>query len=201
MVPDVNLAYELLWGFLALISSAFGNPVPEELMLIGFGVHSGLLSEKYHAWAILMLPATLIGAVITDVILYGFGRLLGKTRILQRLSPTHKRERIRKNFHRYGFWIFMFGRLVPGIRTTLFLSAGMMKIDFRRFLLADGIGALMGGSLFYFLGYGIGVGFVDRKRLEQIEAWEGWIAPYKTWVLMAVVLVIVGYLVDRKSVV
>jgi membrane protein DedA with SNARE-associated domain len=189
VLPDVGLIYKVLGGFLALISSGFGNPVPEELLLIGSGVVAG---DVRSPWALLMWPAVLVGVIAADVMLYGVGRLLGKSRLLQRLSPPHKRERIRHNFHRYGFWIFAFGRLVPGIRTTLFLSAGMMKIDFKRFLLADGVGALVGCSLFFFLGYGLGA---------QFEAWfkrvEDQIWPYKTVLLIAVAAVVVAYLLYR----
>src|SRR5262245_703503 len=187
VVPDLNLFYQLLAGFLALLSSAVGNPTPEEVMIIGFGVQAGLLSTDYPGWSLLMLPAVLAGAIVTDLVLYGIGRLIGahasNSKWMKRLSPPEKRERIRHNFHRYGFWIFAFGRLVPGIRTTLFLTAGTMKLDLKRFLLADGVGALLGGSLFFFLGYGLGSRFA-----EQFEEIELKLSPYKSWFIIFLVI-------------
>ena len=48
------------------------------------------------------------------------------------MAPPDKRQRIQENFHRYGFLIFAVGRLVPGIRTTLFLTAGTMRLSLLR---------------------------------------------------------------------
>lgn len=195
-MPDSEFFYKLLAGFLALVSSAVGNPTPEEIMLIGAGVSSGLMAKQYGLWSLLMLPSVLAGAVVTDVALYGIGRFLGKRahkwRWMSRLSPPEKREKIRQNFHRYGFWIFAFGRLVPGIRTTLFLSAGMMKLDLKRFLLADSFGALVGGSLFFFLGYGLGSQFE-----AQFKAWEDQIAPYKSALILGALAVVAAYLLYK----
>ena len=49
----------------------------------------------------------------------------------------------------------MFGRLLPGIRMPLFLTAGIMRLPFMRFLLADGIGAILGNSIYANGGLGI----------------------------------------------
>jgi membrane protein DedA with SNARE-associated domain len=72
------------------------------------------------------------------------------------MMPPDKRDRIERNFHRYGVSILVFGRLVPGIRSPLFLTAGTMRLPMARFLFADGIGAVVGNSLFFFLGFWMG---------------------------------------------
>jgi len=196
-VPQTAFFFELLYWFGWMASAGFGNPVPEELSLIAAGVRAGANPDELGPWWLLLGPAVFAGALFADVALYSLGRLLGKSRLMRWLAPPEKRERIRRNFHKYGFWIFIFGRLVPGIRTTLFVSAGMMRISFKRFLMVDGIGALVGSSVFFFLGYGVSKGFVDQRRLDQIEEWEHWLASYKMWLLAAVVLVVGGYLLYR----
>jgi hypothetical protein len=45
---------------------------------------------------------------------------------------------------------------VPGIRAPLFLTAGSMRLPLPRFLFADGLGAIVGNSFFFFLGYWFG---------------------------------------------
>ena len=109
---------------------------------------------------------------------------------MKRLSPPEKRQRIRENFHRYGFVIFAIGRLVPGIRTTLFLTAGTMRLSLLRFCLADGVGALVGGSLFFFLGYAA----LGNQFAELIQRWEEHIKPYKTLFIVLLLVSVAGYL-------
>jgi membrane protein DedA with SNARE-associated domain len=191
-VVDPNLIYTLVWWFGFLVSAAFGNPVPEEVMIVSAGVHTA--SMEYGALRFLVLPTVLVGALVADLLLYALGRLFGarllETSWMKRLAPPAKRQRIGENFHRYGFAIFALGRLVPGIRTTLFLTAGTMRLSLMRFCLADGVGALVGGSLFFFLGYGLGAQFED-----VIRSWEDRIQPYKSLFVLLLLSLVVVYLV------
>jgi membrane protein DedA with SNARE-associated domain len=189
--------YELLGWFGWMASAGFGNPTPEELSFVASGLRAGANPDDLGPWWLLLLPAVLAGALLADVVLYLFGRLLGGSWVMRWLAPPEKRERIRENFHHYGFWIFLFGRLVPGIRTTLFLSAGMMKLSFGRFLLVDAVGGIFGGSLFFFLGYGVSKGFVDEQNLRRLEKVEGWVLQNRTWVIIALAVVVGGYLLYR----
>jgi hypothetical protein len=62
--------------------------------------------------------------------------------------------------------ILLFGRLVPGIRTPLFLTAGIMRLPMRYFFVADGLGAVLGNSVLFFLAWWFGDSFkelVDRN--------------------------------------
>jgi membrane protein DedA with SNARE-associated domain len=192
-VPGGDLIYTLAWWFGFLVSAAFGNPVPEEVMIVSAGVHAASM-DKYGLFRFLVLPTVLAGALVADVLLYALGRLFGtrlmETSWMKRLSPPEKRERIAENFHHYGFVIFALGRMVPGIRTTLFLTAGTMRLSLLRFCLADGFGALIGGSVFFFLGYALGSQFQD-----VIENWEASIAPYKLVLLILLIIALLAYLI------
>src|SRR5262249_34099460 len=103
----------------------------------------------------IMLPVCILGVVLSDLILFTlgwrFGDRLLKYRWLARMLPSDRRKRTEENFHRYGVSILVFGRLVPGIRAPLFLTAGSMRLPLPRFLLADGLGAVVGNSFFFFL--------------------------------------------------
>jgi membrane protein DedA with SNARE-associated domain len=115
--------------------------------------------EIYVRWWIL-LPVCIVAVVLSDLILYGLGlwggeRLL-RYRWLAHMMPPQRRQRTEENFHRYGVSILVFGRLVPGIRAPLFLTAGSMRLPLPRFLLADGLGAVVGNSCFFFLGFWLG---------------------------------------------
>ncbi|MFO0879517.1 MAG: DedA family protein [Gemmataceae bacterium] len=191
-IRELPLPFQLLAWFLFLMSAGFGNPIPEEVMIVMGGIATSQMAEFGVArW--FMFPACVTGALMADVVLYGLGLFLGSrmmnSRIMLRLAPPEKQLRIRLNFHRYGVIIFVLGRLVPGIRTTLFLTAGAMRLHLVRFLIADGIGALFGTSIFFFLGYGLGVQFQ-----ELIEHIEQEIAPYKPIFFLTLFAIIAGYL-------
>jgi membrane protein DedA with SNARE-associated domain len=191
-VLDRDLIYTLGGWFAFLVSAAFGNPVPEEVMIIGAGIQTASMGQ-YGVFRFLLWPAVLCGAVVADLLLYGLGRVFGARLLewswMKRLAPPQKRQSIADNFHRYGFLIFLLGRLVPGIRTTLFLTAGTMRLSLLRFCLADGLGALVGGSVFFFLGYGLG-----RQFEEVFTNWTEQIKPYEPVILLTLLVAAAGYL-------
>ena len=83
--------------------------------------------------------------------------------------------------------ILVFGRLVPGIRAPLFLTAGSMRLPLPRFLLADGLGAVVGNSFFFFLGFWLGDSFktlakeAERFRPILIVSVLGLLGAYLLW--------------------
>ena len=103
-----------------------------------------------------MLPICVLGVVIGDGFLYGIGRIWGTrlvdSRWMQRVLPEHKKLKIEDNFHRYGIWVLLFARLLPTIRSPIYMMAGVMRIPFKVFLLADGLYAIPGVSLLFLPG-------------------------------------------------
>jgi membrane protein DedA with SNARE-associated domain len=133
-------------------------------------VPSALPSTVKLRWYI-MLPVLIIGVVVSDGILYSLGRIFG-TRLLEfpvlkRLMPAERRRRIEENFHQYGIWVLLFARFMPTIRSPIFIMAGVTRLPLIRFLLADGIYAIPGVSLLFFLAYMLGDQF--REMLEAAE--------------------------------
>jgi len=142
--------------FLALLASGLGFPIPEELPVITAGImvgHEDTTLRWYY-----MLPVVIAGVVIGDGFLYGIGRLWGR-RLLEtqwvqrRLVPPDKREKIEKNFHDRGIMVLLGARLLPGIRTPIFIMAGVLRVPLGRFLLADGLYAIPGVNLLFWVSY------------------------------------------------
>jgi membrane protein DedA with SNARE-associated domain len=171
-VFDFNLLRPFLLAFGMNVASGFGAPFPEELTMVGAGVWTASAADSHGGYRFLMLPVALVGVVLGDLVLYTIGLRYG-TKLLEyrwaaRFFPEVKRQRIERNFHRYGVTVLLFGRLLPTIRAPLFLTAGMMRLPLGRFLLADGIGAVIGNSLLFFLGYFFGDAILDLiKPIEE----------------------------------
>ena len=117
-------------------------------------------ADKIHVRWWILLPVCILGVVFSDIVLYTIGRYFGEWLLkrpwMARVLPADKRRHTEENFHRYGVSILIIGRLMPGIRAPLFFTAGSMRLPLPRFLLADGIGAVVGNSLFFFLGFWLG---------------------------------------------
>ncbi len=136
-----------------------------------------------------LLPICILGVVLSDGLLYGLGRIFG-TRLLDlpfmaRLMPAEKRERIERNFHRYGIKILLFARLLPGIRAPIFITAGIMRLPLSRFLLADGIYAIPGVSLLFFLAY-----WFTNSFKELVVHAEETVGYYRHLVIVGVIVAV-----------
>lgn len=159
--------------FFSLVVCGVGNPIPEDIMLISGG---------YLAFAKLTLfwPTVAIcyvGVLIGDSLLYFFGYKYGQHiithRRLHRIIPPERVERIRHNFQRWGHWTVLFARFLVGLRSPTFLVSGVMHLPFRRFLLLDGIGALISVPLFVGLGFLFGNNIdVLRHDIKRFEHWS-----------------------------
>src|SRR5947208_15650356 len=132
--------YFFLFTFLSLVAAGVGAPIPEELPVVLAGAHVDTegVREQYGVLRWLILPTCILGVVISDGLLYGVGRLYGtrllETKFFTRLLPPAKRQEIEENFHKHGIKVLLFARLLPGIRSPIFIMAVVMKLPLRRFL-------------------------------------------------------------------
>jgi len=150
-----------------LLASGLGLPVPEEIWVVGAGATAGHQESGIFWWV--MLPICIIGVVVGDGALYGIGRiwghkLLDKKWVQRWLVTPDKRVRIQQNFDRYGIWILLGARLVPGIRSPIFLMAGMNHMPLIKFIIADGLYAIPGVSALFFLAYMFTDQFVELVK-------------------------------------
>lgn len=169
---------ESLWTyggiFLALFFTGIGlPPLPEELPIIGAGIAAS--HEKlrwYFAW-----PACIAGVVAADLVLYWVGRWGGKSifewRWVQRFLPLERRKKIEDGFHLHGVKILLSARMLPGLRTGVFLTAGAMRYPFLRFLIADGIYAIPGTAIIFFGSYFLAETF--KLVLDEVHKVQYWL--------------------------
>jgi membrane protein DedA with SNARE-associated domain len=61
---------------------------------------------------------------------------------------------VQQYYKKYGFWTLLIGRFIPfGVRNCLFLTAGMGKMHFGKFILSDGIACLCSNLALFSLAY------------------------------------------------
>ncbi len=157
-------------AFIALVMAGCGFPIPEELPTIGAGIWVASHPELGELrW--LILPVCYVGVLISDIILYGFGRWSGRRLLdrpwVKRIIPQEKWEETEKNYDRYGVKVLLLIRWVPAIRSPMFISAGIMRLPFARFILADLVALMFGHGLLFFLAYWFGDSF--KELIERAE--------------------------------
>ena len=84
----------------------------------------------------------------------------------------------------------LFARFLPAIRSPIFITAGLMRLSFRNFVLADGIYAIPGVSLLFTLAFWFGDQFRDLVVLA-----EGKIKVLKPVLILLLLTAVASYLV------
>ena len=111
--------------------------VPEEVavFLVGISAQQNGLNLLI-AWL-----CCIVGIIGTDIVLYGIGRTGGKWLLsrawVKKLISDERREKIIDGFHTHGVKFLVSGRMLPGVRTAIFIVAGAIHYPFHRFVLAD----------------------------------------------------------------
>jgi len=203
---DHFTAYGYVGVFAALVAAGFGLPVPEELPVLTAGVlvgHADTLAEgateldpnRLRWW--IMLPMCILGVVIGDGVLYTIGRiwgprLLNNAWVQRNIVSPETRAKIEKNFQERGVLILLTARLTPGIRTPVFMMAGILHVPVGRFLLADGIYAIPGVSTLFFLAY-----IFTDQALEVFNQLQRNLEHYRSFVVVGVMSFGAGILCHR----
>jgi membrane protein DedA with SNARE-associated domain len=180
--------------FAALVAAGVGFPMPEEIPIVTAGALAGHASQDPSSalrWWIL-LPLCILGVVISDGLLYLVGRTFGmgllRFPFVVRILPRERVQRVQRNFKKHGVLILLFARVLPGIRSPIFLTAGIMRLSWRRFLLADGIYAVPGVSLLFFLAYWFTDQFRDLVTKAEVE-----VSRIRPLVILAAILGVAVY--------
>ena len=144
--------YAAVW--IALTICGLGLPLPEDVTLVAGGVIAGLGYANVH----LMFALCMVGVLLGDATVFLLGRRYGeamlKWRWIARALPPERFEVVQHKFARYGNRVLFVARFLPGMRTTIYLSAGATRrVSLLRFLLIDGIAALVSVPVWVYLGY------------------------------------------------
>lgn len=144
--------------FSVLVACGLGIPLPEDISLIlgGFLAHKGAASLP------VMMAVGFVGILAGDSLIFNFGRKLGssvgrkKGGFFARIITPEKRAKVEGLFEKHGQKIVMIARFMPGVRAVTYFTAGSVGMPYWRFILWDGLAALVSAPLFVFLGFHFG---------------------------------------------
>jgi len=148
------------WGVAAVVAlESMGVPLPGETVVIGAAVYAAKTHQLEIGWIIV---AAIAGAILGDSLGYAIGREVGYRLLLRYGRFIHLTEpRIKLGqylFLRYGGRIVFFGRFVAEVRAFAALLAGINRMDWNRFLVANAAGGMVWASV-----YGLGAYLIGEK--------------------------------------
>ena len=160
--------------FVVLFIAGLGVPIPEELPIVTGGVLSHQLVLRW--W--IALPVCLAGVLSGDVALYWVGHHWGERVLAWRpvrwvLSPARE-EQLKNAYRTHGVKIVFTARHVMGLRAAAFLTAGIARVPFWKFLVADAGAAAVSVPFVFGLAYF----FTDQiyailADVHRVERWAG----------------------------
>ena len=145
----------------------------------------GILSHQLVLRWWITLPVCVAGVLSGDIALYWVGhhwgeRVLGWRPVRWVLSPARE-EQLKAGYRSHGVKIVFTARHVMGLRAAAFLTAGIARVPFWKFLAADTVAALVS----------VPFGFLAFLFADQVEQVITDVHRVERW-LVLVALVIVG---------
>ena len=189
---SVSMAENLHFiSFGLLLLAGLNFPVSEDLVfIISASIAATIIPENTY----LIFFGCYLGAYMSDIIAFSLGRyglpLLFKTNLFNRKSTRKKIVRIESYFNKYGGKTLFIGRFIPfGVRNMLFLTAGMVKFNFFKFLLIDLAALTVTSTLLFYLGFKFG---------ENIEIIMHYLNSYKIAVFVFFVLFVLIFIIKKR---
>lgn len=175
----------LVFGLVALL--VFG----EAALFIGFVLPgetsvlvAGVVASQGHINIAALCALVVVAAIVGDSVGYAVGRRYGE-KLMTLPVIRHRRvalERALEGLRRRGPIYVFVGRFTAFLRAVMPGLAGMSKMHYRRFLVANALGGIVWGVGFTMLGYFAG------GALTKIE-------KYASWGGIALLVLIVGTLI------
>jgi membrane protein DedA with SNARE-associated domain len=173
---------------IVLILGTLGLPFPEDTTLIlgGFLMVQNVI-QLFPALSVIY-PTLLM----TDFLLYSIGKRYGRRvvehRMFHRILSLDRLLKLERKFGKYGIWVVFFGRQLLGVRTQIFLAAGVMRMPARKFLFADALSALITMAIM------IGIGYLGGSQIQVLR--EG-MTRTKLMIMFFLVLIFLGWSLFR----
>lgn len=140
--------------FIALMICGAGLPLPEDITLVAGGVIAGLGYANVHTMFALAMFGVLLGDCAIFLLGHHYGARILQWRFVARVLTPERYVKVQEKFDQYGNRMLFFARFLPGMRTTVYLTAGTThRVSFLRFLLIDTMAALISVPIWVYLGY------------------------------------------------
>ena len=177
---------------LFLVLTGCGLPIPEEVPI----ATAGILSAGGTMQPGLALLACLVGALLGDCVMYAIGYHFGHNLLkdhpkLARFLHADREARFERMIDQHGLKVLFVARFMVGVRSPVYLSAGILRISFRRFLMMDLLCATTVVGIVFGLAYFFGEPIVGMIRRAEIGL---------TATAVVILAIVVGWFLWRRRI-
>ena len=182
MDPTIIHQFPYVGLFVLLVLGVIGFPFPEDAILIlcGFLIASGVVKP---APAVIVVAS---GMLMTDYFLYYVGRKYGRKvvahRRFRKIISARREVRLEKIFRRWGVLAILLGRHLVGLRSQIFLVAGILRMPRAQFVFADAASSIVTMTIM------VGAGYWGGSTLDLIKK-DMEEAQYALIILIAIIAV------------
>lgn len=194
--PENIIQYGGIGLLLAIIFAEtgvfFGFFLPGDSLLFVAGLLSDTEYVDTNVWLLILL--LVIAAVSGSIVGYFTGRWAGNYLANKKDSIFFKRKYLDLTeafYTKHGMMAFILGRFLPVVRTFVTILAGMVKIDFPKFLLFNFLGATIWIMVMVLSGHFLG------RLFPQITSYLEIIVV--GMILLSAIPVVITYLKNRKQ--
>lgn len=177
--------------FTAMFLEGLGVPFPGDMVMAFYGF---LAAEGHFSPLLIWLFAT-GGCYLGSLFAFYLGRHYGLSLLLKMgrfalISPSHIR-RTEQLSRRYGVYVLILGRFLPGVRTLSSYFAAIGGMSWSRFLLFSLLGFLAWCFVWVGLGYSLGTYWHEVVT---------WLNRYLLWFTLLLLAALFMYAKLRRSV-
>lgn len=196
--PQSIIHYGGLWLLLFVVFAETGLLVgfflPGDSLIFISGLVCATKPELLNISLITLLILLMSAAIVGNIFGYWFGKKVGENLYTRKDSFLFRKQHLittKAFYDKHGGKALVLGRFLPIIRTFAPILAGVIKIDFKIFMMYNVLGAVAWigsiASIAYFLG----------KQFPQIENYIGYIVI--GLIVITTIPVLLTYLKSRKK--
>jgi membrane protein DedA with SNARE-associated domain len=148
--------------FFCVFAVALGIPLPADPLILLMGA---MVGNRAYSFIPVLLSAT-VAALIGDTVWYTLGRFKGRSVLgfLCKLSlePDTCVRKTEAAFAKRGAGALVFAKFVPGMNLVSVSLAGVSRLTYWRFLVADAAGCILWAAVY------LSVGRIFYRRIDSV---------------------------------
>jgi membrane-associated protein len=177
--------------FVAIILAGFNIPFSADLLILIAAFLAAAVVPEHTG---ILFASILIGCYLSAMCAYWMGRLLGstlsQTKIFSKLFQPERIAKIKEFYDKYGLWTLVVGRFIPfGVRNCIFMTSGMSKVHFGKFILMDALACTLWCSICFFTFFSLG---------QNYEAVWGYLKAFNILIFAAFSVTVIGFFWYKK---
>ena len=196
--PQSIIHYGGLWLLLFVVFAETGLLVgfflPGDSLIFISGLLCATKPELLNVSIFTLLILLILAAVIGNVFGYWFGKKVGEKLYSREDSFLFRKQHLittKAFYDKHGGRALMLGRFLPIIRTFAPILAGVIKVDFKTFMMYNICGAIA------WIGSIAGIAYVLGKQYPGIQNYIGYIVI--GLIVITTIPVLVTYLKSKKK--